>query len=340
MKNPIINVKDLLKVANRSICIINFKNEEGYYKVGTGFFVEFQVENNLFRGLMTNNHVLYKNHLDSETDLGFEIFFEDRKEKFCINSNDMNFVFTEELIDITFIQLNDEIINKIDPYYLTVDERECIENDSIMVIQYPINRELVKDFKYNKIKSLKNPIVQELSITNGNIKDSFGINYSHSCSTYFASSGSPLFNSLRVIGIHKSSKGNVNYATKITVAKYAIYTSYIRKYKNEIRNSLGIIKELSNDKIKELEKHRLIQQENNILFKYEGNDIIPSLLFYRTQHAWYWTYYTINYDRENLKHLKWSIIIPHETIDLNDASLLTIHKVLIMWLRISEFMYL
>ena len=122
------------------------------------------------------------------------------------------------------------------------------------------------------------------------------INYCHTCSTYFASSGSPLINSsLKVIGIHKSSGDNENYATKISVAIYAIFTSYKRKYNNEIRDT------------------------------------------------WYWTddKNLKDCEKTKLKNLKWKIIIPQEKqIDMKNHSLMSIHRILINWLRLSQFMYL
>jgi len=44
---------------------------------------------------------------------------------------------------------------------------------------------------------------------------------------------------------------------------------------------------------------------------------------------------------KTLKSLKWNIIIPHEEINNEkNKSLSLIHRNLIMWLRLSEFMYL
>jgi len=143
-------------IANKSVCIIKFKNKENTLSMGTGFFVELQYENEVLKGLMTNNHVLSKNQLKSKNDPIFEIYFDENKENFEINSNDMNFIFTEELIDITFIQFNDEIIKRINPFYLSIDNRKCVKMDQIMVIQYPVNKELLENIKNNKKGSNKN----------------------------------------------------------------------------------------------------------------------------------------------------------------------------------------
>jgi len=198
----------------------------------------------------------------------------------------------------------------------------------------------------------KNDYVQNLSISPGYIKYLSGINYSHKCSTYDASSGSPLFNnSLEVVGIHKSKSEdkNENYATRSTVAKYAICTAYLRRNKNEINNAIDVIEEISKEKMKDIKNHNLIilkdpkihnlKKLNNNIFKFIGNDFIPSLLFYRTNHAWYWTdQITDNYKMKTLKSLKWEIIIPHEKLINTDME--PIYRNLIMWLRLLEFMYL
>jgi len=339
-----MDYKKLSAIAEQSICIIKIKNEKGDIELGTGFFVKLETEdeNRPLQGLMTNNHVLNKNKLNLNHGNIFEIYFKEKNENFIIGSDDMTFIFTEELIDITFIQFKKELSKNINPNYLKMYDKECINNDITTVIQYPVENN-------------KNDYVQNLKISLGIIEYLSGINYCHTCSTYYVSSGSPLVNnSLEVIGIHKSSSKdkNENYATKLTVAKYAICTAYLRRNKNEINNTINIIEELTEDRMEYIKNHNLIKLKepqnrnliklNNNLFKFVGNDYIPSLLFYRTNHEWYWTdQITENYEMKTLKSLKWDIIIPHEEINNEkNKSLSLIHRNLIMWLRLSEFMYL
>jgi len=295
---------------------------------------------------MTNNHVLNRNRLKIKNrDNIFEIQFKEKNKSFIIKSDDMTFIFTEELIDITFIQFKKKLSEKINPNYLKIYDKECIINDITTVIQYPVDEEALKNMKN------KNDYVQNLSFSSGNIIYLSGINYCNKCPTYYASSGSPLVNnSLKVVGIHKSSsKDNEKYAIKSTVAKYAICTAYLRRNKNEINNTINIIEELTEERMEDIINHNIIKLKdpkihnlkkfNNNIFKFDGNDYIPSLLFYRTNHAWYWTdQIPNNYDMETLKYLKWEIIIPHE--DLINTDMDPIYRNLIMWLRLSEFMYL
>jgi len=298
---------------------------------------------------MTNNHILNKDKLNLNSDNIFEMYFKEKNKNFVIHSDDMTFIFTEELIDITFIQFKKELSEKINPNYLKIYEKECIINDITTVIQYSVDKDLLINMNN------KNDYVPNLSFSYGNIKYLSGINYCHTCSTYYGSSGSPLVNkSLEVLGIHKSSlyNKNENYATKLTVAKYAICTAYLRRNKNEINNTINIIEELTEDRMEDIKNHNLIKLKepqnrnlkklNNNIFKFVGNDYIPSLLYYRTNHAWYWTnQITENYEMKTLKSLKWEIIIPHGEINNEEnKSLSLIHRNLIMWLRLSEFMYL
>jgi len=312
---------------------------------------------------MTNNHVLNENQLHTESNPIFNIYFYERdqpEQKFSIGKNDIKFVFTDSLIDITFIQLSDELIKAINPHFITPYDEECIVGDAITVIGYPV------DFNNNNNSSSRSSSSDSfdddddddsnndndnhpfLSNGVGIIKNSSSMNYYHNCATFNASSGSPIIHLLNVIGVHKSSNDqkNENYATKINIAKYAVCTVYKRICKkNRINNTMKEIGEqglLSPEYINDLEKHQLIKQGNLNIFKYEGMEPNTSLLFYRTNHAWYWTN-QIPDNYENIKNLKWTIIIPHEKIEKikkDEESLLPIQKVLIMWLRLSESIYL
>ena len=241
-KDILINYNELLKIANNSIFKIELKKEEDII-IGTGFFVEIEIENEILRGLMTNNHILGEKLLNSKSDSICKIYFEEGRE-FNINSENMDFVFTDKLIDVTFIQLKKEKIDKINPNFLKIEDSECTVNESIINIQYPIKKESLNNINNNNSNKICDlSILQERSIASGSIEYSSGINYCHSCPTREASSGSPLINnSLKVVAIHKSSNSIKGYATKMTIAKYAIYIAYIRKNNNEINNATSNVK--------------------------------------------------------------------------------------------------
>ena len=220
----------------RSVC--NVKT----YNPGTGFFIEFQKP---IKGLMTNNHVLNEKFIKNEE--SFEIYIENnnQKEKYKIKIKNDKFIFTSKLIDVTFIQLSDDEIEQINPFFLEPGHSECYKNQPIFIYQYPKN----------------NSNEQQLEKALGEIIDIDGFNCYHSVSTEHGSSGSPLLNKeSKVIGIHKGSvkscseiykklaekhrinspseiydelvdkhrhffpeNKSINYATSINVIEYAIY---------------------------------------------------------------------------------------------------------------------
>ena len=327
-----MNFKKITKIANNSICKINITYENKILK-GTAFFIKFKVENEMLCGLITDNHVLKRKYLISKSII--EIYFEE-KGKFCIKSQDMNFIFTDELIDITFIQLNDELIKNINPYFLTLGNKKCTDKENIFIIHYPIIYKSKNNIKNTTDK--KNS--QELSISIGNVEYLSDFNIFSVYSTCSASSGAPIIDkSLNVIGIHKSNNKieNIRIATNIFTAKYAICTTYMRKIKNQINNTM-YVKDLSKDDIDTIKKNNL-KKLNNKLFKCSGDSV--SLYFYRTNHAWYWTNQNIkNFKIKYLKNLNWTIITPHENTKNESLISNQNQNQIIEWLKLSKFKYL
>jgi len=90
---------------------------------------------NPMRDIMTNNHVLNKNCLKSGESFKLYKYKSNDIEPIKIQINDKNFVFTSELIDVTFIELNNEIIEEINPYFLKPSNRDI--NESIHIFQFP-----------------------------------------------------------------------------------------------------------------------------------------------------------------------------------------------------------
>jgi len=363
----LVNFSDL----KRSICNVKTDNP------GSGFFIEFPIPSiqNPLKLLMTNNHVLNEKFLNKEE--SFNIYFEEyhQKREFKIEIKSDKFIFTSKLIDVTFIQLSDDEIEQINPFFLEPDDNECFESESIRIIQYPVNHS-------NK---------QQLADSIGNIVEIDGFNCYHSASTYHGSSGSPLLNikNSKVIGIHKGyidkemyerlatkskkylSKNDkyLNYATKLDIVEYAIYLFYKNKNVDLTYEARDVAKELKKKEIDILKNHYLIPKKlyykegereyflnNNYLFLFEGNPDFPvstpekevkTLLFYRTNHGWYFTINPPKKDRYLIGEIttyKWSIIYqknfkaPHIKIDKNLFP--NLHVMLILWLKLTEFKYL
>ncbi|ORY20327.1 hypothetical protein LY90DRAFT_633885 [Neocallimastix californiae] len=281
----------------RSICLI--KVGEIY---GTGAFIEIPIPSseNPMRGLVTNNHVINEKKLKSGE--SFEIYKSSKNNKpIQIQINDKNFIFTSELIDITFIELSDEIIKEFNPYFLNPSKEDIKENEPIEIPQFP---------------------KKKFSTAHGNIEEIYSFNLYHKISTFFESSGSPLLNILyEIVGFHKFSieDKKINVAVKYSEIDFAIRTLYNNKDvygigkaresakllsepEMDILNEYGLKLKLSSDDINELKKD--INQSNKSEYvktiKLNELEIVQkslfyctfskNLLFYRTNYAWYVTY--------------------------------------------------
>eukprot|EP00833_Pecoramyces_ruminatium_P013695 jgi/Orpsp1_1/1187727/evm.model.d7180000059695.1 len=347
--NMIISFDEFSYIMKNSICQIKYKSKnKNDISYGTGFFVKFStlLDHKPLYGVMTNYHVFGEKQLTLSS--SFSLYTEKNKRKYEIELNDKMFIFTSKLIDITFIQLNDETIEKINPHFLKPGHSTKIY-DSLYVPQYLD--------KYNSSFSL------------GIIKKMHGFNYIHTASTKMGSGGSPLIdNENNVVGIHKAkfkkrgeSDNNyeeLNLATRINIVEYAIHTIY-----NEIYNqgrekevlSFLTAKELSIEEIKELNDHDLKEiKSKNIYSPYlfkcsevnSESDSHPGLLFYRTNHAWYWTKNTIeDYSKKEISKFQWSIITSIEeekrlNEDFDIDNLPQKCKTIIDWLRSTQLKYI
>jgi len=311
------------------------------------------------RGLITNNHVINENKLKSGE--SFEIYKSSEYNKpIQIKINDKSFVFTSELIDITFIELSDKTINEFNPYFLNISNIDVREDESINILQFP-----------NK----------ELSLANGKIEEIYSFNLYHNASTYFGSSGSPLLNgNYEVVGIHKSSLKDkkMNVAVKFSEIEYAIRTLYdnidvygIRKAREsakllsetemKILNEYGLKLKLSSDDIKELKEEidQLNISENEKTMQLNELEIVQKSLFYctfseklllyRTNYVWYITYlskeennFISKFNLDNLKLLDWYPLISNsKELDSSIESEIEGREfILITWLKLTELMYL
>ncbi|ORY32047.1 ankyrin [Neocallimastix californiae] len=344
------------KNKERSICLI--KVEKDY---GTGSFIKIPIPSskNPMRGIITNNHVINENKLKSGE--SFEIYKSSEYNKpIQIKINDKNFVFTSELIDVTFIELSDETINEFNPFFLNINNMDVRKDESIEILQFP---------------------KKELSTAHGNIEKIHSFNLYHNISTYFGSSGSPLLNrNYEVVGVHKSSikDKNVNVAVKYSEIEFAIRTLYDNKdvygikkaresakllseHEMDILNEYGLKLKLSSDDINELKEdiNQLNISENEKIIKLNELKIVQkslfyctfskNLLFYRTNYVWYVTYlskedhnFISKFNLDNIKCLNWYPLISNskELDNSIDSKIKGREFILITWLKLTELMYL
>jgi len=261
-------------------------------------------------------------------DIDKEYTVKDIDKEYTVKLDEYHIKFTSELLDITFIQFTDTLINEInEEYFLYPCNEDCKKDDIIHIIQYPDG----KNFK----------------LANGKIIDIYGFDYLHQCSTENGSSGSPLLNeNLKVVGVHKTyiKNKNANIATRFTVVEYAIRNLYNNRHLIGINKSRLSSKLLSDDEIMELYTHGLQKTSSEKIFKIPKTNNSSELLLYRENHAWYWMKRPSNLTEENLKEIsklkqcKWSIIkLLNESNDNNEDYNALSHqqKVIINFLKLT-----
>ena len=288
-----ISVEKLISKKN-SICLIQVSSNNSSW-TGTGFFIEFPFPSidNPISGIMTNNHVLGAKQLVSGSK--FTIVADSTNKSFTINLNDNLFLFTSELIDITFIQLSPHMIREINPTFLYASDSDSQKDDRITVLQHPKGGELL--------------------FSQGTIVSFWGCDYLHRCSTEYGSSGSPLLNhNFEVVGVHKRRRQseNANVATRISVIVGAIKTMYNQYVENKSIRGRNPAKTLNSTDIDVLNEHGLKPTEMDNLFISPASKGVTALFFFRTNHAWYWTpHVSVRHTLDDLKECNWSIIIKH-----------------------------
>ncbi|OUM70178.1 hypothetical protein PIROE2DRAFT_57037 [Piromyces sp. E2] len=285
----------------------------------------------------------------------FKIYFPETSEDDSENSENQttyeitcdenSFIFTSELIDVTFIQLHEGFTNNPNFEFLEPYNGDFDDEDPIFIFQYP---------------------KRKMSFASGFIVRSFNFNYFHNASTDIGSSGSPILNkSMEVIGIHRGSietqnEGNFNMATKFSIVREILDMIYYKGYINDIKKARDIPRVLSDDEEKEIKRHGLkkIKKLSNM---YQCS-YLPSalvMLFYRTNHGWYFTSKNKNKmsysSLGKVRSYNWIFINPYKTYEeiisefdekIDERFLGEFeekiehqHDLIVSWLKTSELMY-
>jgi len=338
--NP-MEFEKLKLIGNNSVFKIKYKydtEKNNLYNtiIGTGLFVKLPNKEPIY-GLMTCNHIFSKSVL--KLNFKFKIYLNNKEKEIKLDESYFNgtyFIFTSPLLDITFIQLSDDLIaglglDKDEHFLIPCRNYENIFNESVHAFQYP------KDGK--------------CKYADGKVQSLFGFDFLHNVSTDEGSSGSPLINNnFEIIGIHKlkNEEKELNIATDFRIIQYAILKLYNNKYIIDIDKSRFSPKKLTGKEIAELKKHGL-QQNSKYVFTIPKYDNYPELNFYRSNHGWYWTKENFNftkYEKYDIKYLKihkWHIlksIIEKEDNYPEYKEISHRQKVIITFLKLSEFKYL
>ena len=195
--SKLIEIDRVLEVSG-GICRIIINNT-----IGTGFFMRLEKSNKSFYCLITCEHVVEEEMIDSKNEI--EVYYDNQKSKFKIPLNkDERFIRSYRYINIDAIVIEILQKDKVDDKFFLLPNLDYIngykqfEGQEIYIPQFPGEKNL--SFSLGKIK-LINIYTNE---------------FSHLASTRPGSSGSPIFlvGSSLVLGIHKKSKINKeeNYA--------------------------------------------------------------------------------------------------------------------------------
>ena len=193
----------------KCVCKIYIKGTKG-----TGFFAKIPQKNNFLSCLFTNNHVLGEDNIQDGNNISISLNNEEIFKNIKIDSKRKR--YTNEILDVTIIEINEDIDNIKDflildnqilnKYNSDNDEnninyfKDIYEKESIYLLNYINGKDifasygLLSNIEENKIK--------------------------HKCNTDTGSSGSPilLLKSNKVIGIHYGSSSHnfsFNFGTLI-----------------------------------------------------------------------------------------------------------------------------
>jgi len=242
-----INLHEVLK----SVCKIIYKNN-----YGTGFLIKLFKENKELFCLMTNEHVITKEMIESKEIINIKYNYEKKWIQIKLDSKSRFILYNKEM-DITIIDVKDKIKEK---YFLlpNINNNKDYINKEIYIVQYPEGK--------------------NLSFSEGKIKDIVNNELLYDASTKRGSSGSPILlkNTTEVIGIHKHGciSREENYGSLIhpilqllnnNEKLYENDKNFLRKKENDIKNGDG-----------NLIKNKLV--ENDTIFYENGEYYIGQSL--------------------------------------------------------------
>ena len=138
--SPLENVDRIISKVSRSICKIKIETSFGTIK-GTGFLLAFEIDQEGFFGLVSNEHVINKELLNSDINIYISLVSEFRSAYINLNKNKRYMKSFKDIgLDITIVEILDKD-NISKDYYLYPEIEEWINNElinnSIYILQYP-----------------------------------------------------------------------------------------------------------------------------------------------------------------------------------------------------------
>ena len=186
--SKIIRIDKCLSKVSKSICKIIVSNI-----IGTGFLIKLFRGNESFYCLMTNEHIITREMVESKDTI--EILYDNQYKR------------KEIRLDKDERYIKDYLYLHLDAIIIEILDKENINEDYFLLpnIGYINGYEKYK----NKIIYIPQyPEGEELSYSKGIIKEINNYEFSHLSSTKPGSSGSPILieGTINVIGIHKQTK--------------------------------------------------------------------------------------------------------------------------------------
>ena len=176
--------KDLIQVL-KSICKIIIQNGDKY-TIGTGFLIKLFKKNILFYYLMTNEHIITEEMVESKEEIEIYYDYENKKNLITLNKEEREInKYKNNDLDITIVQILEK--DDINEFYFLLPNLDYknLKDRNIYIPQFPEGN----DLSYSKGEIIK---VKKYELF-------------HNASTKEGSSGSLIFlkNTTKVIGIHK-----------------------------------------------------------------------------------------------------------------------------------------
>ena len=217
--------KIILEQMEKNICKLKLSNGNK----GTGFFcyIPFPDNNNLLPVLITNNHLINESLLYNDNEI-IKIEIKKGESSKFLNLNGRK-KYTDKNIDITFIEIKQELDNIKDFLYLdenifnNIGLQNDYVNETIYIPQYP---EEILSVSFGILRSINN-----------------NYDFTHLCSTKKGSSGSPILNisKNKVIGVHKENTPfNYNIGFFLSEPIKSFYKNYSKNILKEFNNKFDL----------------------------------------------------------------------------------------------------
>ena len=247
----------------KCVCKININGING-----TGFFTKIPLYNESIKVLITNNHIINKDDIEKENN--FTIKLKNKKEQKLIKIYKNRKNYTNEKLDITFIELKEK------------DEiTDFLELDDEIINNLQLNKEQIEVYNKNYINTsiyILNYLKGEEVMTSfGLINNVKGNNIYHKCNTDHGSSGAQILSlkNNKIIGVHYgSSKNNDFNLGSLIIFAIIEFNNIISEKNNSIEKIKNEIKFISNYPFTETGIHIELPRNDNI-FEWKGYLIGP-----------------------------------------------------------------